>query len=118
MSHGIVIGGVTQEGRTAYTVATAEAPSMRRVLFSIAVRDSQKIVSHWNCVADNPDHKVLDEIEAGARPGRGVRLEYELCARPFEKRGVKVAESRFLRVVDVKFLDRHATVPADAEAVG
>jgi hypothetical protein len=109
MNHGTVTGGVVKEAASAYT---ATLPRIRRVLFSIAIRDSHHQSSVWNCEAEGDD-VMLDLIESQAQPGRGVKLEYELATRPFMKSGVHTGEIRYLRVMRCEFPER---APRHAEA--
>ncbi len=52
MNRGTVTGGVVKAAASAYTQATAERASIRRVLFSIAVADSKGEGAFWNCEAE------------------------------------------------------------------
>jgi hypothetical protein len=102
MNTGTVTGGVIKGAVSAYTPGTMGTGHQRRVVFTIIVRDGLGREGVWNCEAEGDD-ATLDQIEAEAQPGRGVRLEYELATRPYEKRGVHVGEVRFLRVRHAEF---------------
>lgn len=102
MNAGTLTGGVVREAVSAYTPSTAEAPSVRRVIFAVAVRDRHGHESVWTVEVEG-DPARLDLIEEEARPGRGVRLCYELATRPFLKHGVHTGEVRFLRADTVEF---------------
>jgi hypothetical protein len=101
VNHGTITGGIVEDARSAWTPATAEAPSIRRVVFKIATRDSHKADGFWNCEAEG-DEALLDFLEREAQAGRGIKVDYELATRPFYKRvgreEVRAGDSRFLRV--------------------
>lgn len=102
MNTGTVTGGIVKAACSAYTPSTAQCPSVRRVQFSIAVSDSHRGRHVWNCEIEG-DPVKLDLIEAEAQPGRGVKVDFELAARPFMKAGVQTGEVRFLRATHVEF---------------
>ena len=109
MNSGTITGGVCAAAASAWTPKTAEAPSIRRVTFKIATRDSYGGDGFWNCEAEGND-ELMDFLEREAQPGKGIKLEFELAARPFYKHGIKSGESRFLRVFAAE-IDGHR-VPA------
>jgi hypothetical protein len=116
MNHGTVTGGVVEAARSAYTQATKDAPSRRKVLFAIVVMDSQRGKHLWKCEAEGDD-ATLDFIEGQAQPGRGIKLDYELAARPFiNKQGIHTGEVRFLRVLKAEFAAQREPVPEEVEA--
>lgn len=102
MNAGTLTGGVVREAVSAYTPSTSASASQRRVIFAVAVRDRHGHESVWTVEVEG-DPSRLDLIEAEARPGRGVMLEYELATRPFLKHGVHTGEVRFLRAERVEF---------------
>lgn len=116
MNQGTVTGGVVEAGRSAYTPATAESAARRKVLFSILVTDSHHARHLWKCEAEGDD-ATLDFIEGQAQPGRGIKLDYELAARPFiNKQGIHTGEVRFLRVLKTEFAAQREPVPEEVEA--
>lgn len=115
MNHGSITGGIVAEATNAYTPATKEAPSIRRVVFKIATRDSHGGDGFWNCEAEGDD-ALMDFLEREGKPGRGVKLDYELACRPFFKHGVKAGESRFLRVWAAEINGVRAGAPQQMEA--
>ncbi|MDQ5977455.1 MAG: hypothetical protein QG602_427 [Verrucomicrobiota bacterium] len=114
MNRGTITGGVVTQAASAYTAPTFAAPSVRRVVFKIATRDSRGGSAFWNCEAESPA-QLLDFLETRAEPGQGIKVEYELAARPFYKRGVLAGEARFLRVLAAEI--EGVRVPAVREAV-
>jgi len=92
MNSGTVTGGVVKEACAAYVPGTLA----RKVLLTIATRDSHGVDSFWNCEAEDP--AVCDYLEREAQRGRGIRIDYELATRPFMQHGVHKGEIRFLRV--------------------
>lgn len=115
MNKGTITGGVIHGAENAYTAPTKEVPSMRRVLFKIAARDHLKADSVWNCEAEDND-ELLDFLVREAQPGTGIKLDYELAARPFYKHGIHTGESRFLRVFAAEI--KGVRVPAELEFAG
>lgn len=113
MNQGTVTGGVIRGAASAYT---ATPPRRRRVVFTIMVTNSRHERAPWNCEAEGDD-ATLDFIESQAQPGRGVKLDYELAARPYVDPKTKIhkGEVRFLRVLNAEFApERGAAVPAHA----
>jgi hypothetical protein len=100
MNEGRLRGGVVKGAVSAYSPT-----GQRRVLFSVATRDSRHASSLWNCEVE-ADPTTLDRIEAAAIPGAGIDLRYELATRPFIKNGVHTGEIRFLRVLEADFPPR------------
>jgi hypothetical protein len=101
MNRGTITGGLVGDVQNAYTPATADAPSMRKVVFKLATRDSHKADGLWNCEAEGDD-ELMDFLEREGQSGRGIKVEYELASRPFYKRVgremLRSGDSRFLRV--------------------
>jgi hypothetical protein len=119
MNQGTVTGGVVEAARSAYTPATKETAATRKVLFSIVVSDSRRGEHLWKCEAEG-DPAFLDFIEGQATRGRGIKLEYELAARPFfkgeGKNRVHCGEVRFLRVIRAEFSAPRVSEPVEAGA--
>jgi len=109
MNQGTITGGVIKEADDAYTPATAECASQRRVQFAIAATDSKRVRTFWNVEAEG-DPTWLDWLKDQARPGTGIKLEYELASRPFVKNKVHVGEVRFLRVIKAEFPPRQTNL--------
>lgn len=93
INRGTVTGGVVKAAAPAYTAAM-----VKKVLFTIAVRDSRGGDSFWNCEAEESP-ELMDYLEREAEPGRGIRVDFELCTRPYVKNGVHKGDTRFLRVI-------------------
>lgn len=117
MNQGTVTGGVVEAATSAYTPATKDTASQRKVVFAIMVSDSHHGKHLWKCEAEGaPD--FLDDIEREAVPGRGIKLEFELAARPFMQHGIRKGESRFLRVIRAEFAVKKEAAPEPVEAAG
>jgi hypothetical protein len=104
MNDGKVTGGIVKECADAWTPA-----GVRRVLFTVLLRDSRGQTSLWKCEAEGAD-EWLDSLVQEGEVGRGVTLGYELAGRPFTKGDVQVGECRFLRVHEVEFQKREVAV--------
>lgn len=103
MNVGRATGGIVRAASSAYTPGAFGVAPVRKVLFSVLIRDQLKRPSVWECAIES-DPATLDDIERRAcRPGTGVEIEFELAARPYIKRGVRVGDVKFLRVRSVKF---------------
>lgn len=96
MNTGEVTGGVVKGAVRAYTPAR-----VLKVVFTIAISDSEKAVSYWNCEAVGKP-ELLDLLEREAQPGRGIKVKYELSGRPYVKDRFTRGELRFLRVIDAE----------------
>ena len=107
MNGGKATGGIVAGARSAYVPGSFGVPAVRKVLFSVLVRDHEKRASVWECCMEG-DPKSMDELEHKGVPGTGVEIEYELAARPYIKRGVHVGDVRFLRITSVRFDERNA----------
>lgn len=115
MNQGKLTGGVCEAAQSARTPKTAEAPSIRRVMFKVATQDSLHGRSYWSCEIEGDEAK-LDMLEAELQPGRGVTIDYELAARPFYKHGVRGTDTKFLRVLHIELAPQQSEIPEPVEA--
>jgi len=92
-----VINRVLASGFLWGDAASAYTPSgMERIVFEAAIDQSDGERVSWHCEVE--DAELVSKLRGRLGRGRCVFIEGELAARRFEKHGVQVGWTRFLRV--------------------
>jgi len=94
------------DGASAYTPAGVE-----RVVFEAAIGMSDGERVSWHCEVE--DAELVEKLRGRLGRGRVVFIEGELAARKFEKHGVQVGWSRFLRVTKCELPEGRSRAATD-----
>jgi len=78
--------------------------------------DGRPSLVSWHCEISNPE--LIERVRGRLVRGRVVFIEGELAARKFEKHGVQVGWTRFLRVTKCELPEGRSKVADDSKAGG